>query len=77
MQMPLDKELGKKIKYLRMKNKYSKRTLADLMEVSIRTIDRWESGKFGISENNILRACEIFEVSINFFFSGTDMNRRV
>lgn len=42
------KQLGKKIKKIRVSKKMTQQTLADLCELDIRTIQRIEAGEYGI-----------------------------
>ena len=48
------KQLGKKIKKIRLSKNITQQTLADLCDVDIRTIQRIEKGEYGIGLHILL-----------------------
>lgn len=50
----------------------SSKALAEMMGVSIRTIDRWKSGKVLIGYTNLIKLADILDCSLEFLFGRTD-----
>lgn len=62
------KQLGKKIKAIRLSQKMTQETLADLCEIDVRTIQRIEKGENGIGINILFAISEALKISLPEFF---------
>lgn len=65
------KELGKRIRDLRLKKKLTIEKLCELLEVSPSFIGLVERGTSGISLEKLCRLSEIFDVSTDYLIKGT------
>lgn len=58
--------IGKRIKALRTEQKMSQQTLADMLEKSLRTVQKYESGEIEISIATVNRIAAIFQSTPTF-----------
>ena len=56
-------KIGKKITYLRKSRGYTQAKLAELIDVSIKTISNWELGEKRLTLTHLLRLANLFDVS--------------
>lgn len=68
------KELGKRIRDERLKNKLTIEKLCELLDVSPSFIGLVERGTSGISIEKLCRLSEIFHVSTDYLIKGTQDN---
>lgn len=68
------KEIGKRIRDERLKNKLTIEKLCELLEVSPSFIGLVERGTSGISIEKLYRLSEIFHVSTDYLIKGTQEN---
>lgn len=68
------KELGKRIRDERLKNKLTIEKLCELLDVSPSFIGLVERGTSGISIEKLCRLSEIFQVSTDYLIKGTQDN---
>lgn len=61
------KKLGDKIKNIRLKENLTQKELGDYLGVSNQTIARYEKGNISIPFCSIVKLCEFFKVSVNYF----------
>lgn len=54
------------------KNNISSKSLAELIGISYRSVNRWKSGKALISYNNLIKIADIFECSLEFLFGRSE-----
>ena len=69
------KELGKRIRDERLKNKLTIEKLCELLDVSPSFIGLVERGTSGISIEKLCRLSEIFQVSTDYLIKGTQIGR--
>lgn len=67
--MDLDK-IGKFIATLRQKNNYTQEGLAEQLDISNRSISKWERGICLPDANNMAKLCKLFNISYNELLSG-------
>lgn len=56
-------KIGKKITYLRKSRGYTQAKLAELINVSIKTISNWELGEKRLTLTHLLKLANLFDVS--------------
>lgn len=66
--------IGRKIYLLRTSKRMDRATLSNLIDISERTIRRWETGKSKIRESNLLKICDVFNKNIIYFKDEDDTN---
>ncbi len=64
--------VGKRLKALRTKNRYSQTQIADMCGVTQATIGRYETGVAEPPIEKLLWYAETFEVSLDYIFGRTD-----
>lgn len=64
--------LAKRIKELRLERNLSQRALAQKLGVSKSIISYWESDKVAITDVNILKLSDFFDVSCDYLLGKTD-----
>lgn len=64
----IKRDISEKIFNLRKKNNISQRELGQKLSVSNRAVSKWENGISMPSLENFLSMCEIFDVSMDYFF---------
>jgi len=68
--MELNKEkIGAKIKLARKEKGYTQEQLADMIELSNRTINLMEKGKSGMTLETLIKFCNALDVSPNYVLS--------
>ena len=65
------KEVGERLLQIREENQMTQKQLAEYLNVSIRTIGRYEHGQIMIGTDTIVRLCELFHISADYFLFGT------
>jgi len=69
------KKIGKFISEERKKKNYTQKQLADILNVSDRTISKWECGK-GFPEVSLLQPlCKALEISVNELLAGERLDK--
>jgi len=68
------KEFSKRLKALRLEHGLMPIELADKLGVHNSTLNRWESGKMSITDDNIIRVAKFFDVSAGYLL-GLEDNR--
>lgn len=61
------KEIGKRIKELRLARDLKQQDLAELLSLSRSTISNVEGGTRGLSLESLQKVCEVFNVDISYF----------
>lgn len=74
--MNLRKQIGQKLKFLRIGANLSQEKLAELLDVHIQAIGKVETGKIFISEKVLIKACKFFKVEPKYFFDYNDIKLR-
>lgn len=64
------KEMGKRLVQIREKNQMTQKQLAEYLDVSIRTIGRYEHGEIMLNTDSIIRLCGLFHISADYFLFG-------
>ena len=67
MEQNLKKYIGNKIRTVRRKNHYTQEQLADALDIGVSHLSNIERG---ITIENLLKICEIFGVSTDYFLMG-------
>lgn len=65
-------EIGKRIYNQRKKMGYTQEQLADMMNVSIQMISNLERGNKAIRIDNLIRLCNILNVSTDYILTGKE-----
>ena len=63
-------EMGKRISNRRKEIRMTQEVLAEKMDVSIQTISYIETGKKGIRPENLIKLCNVLEVSADYILTG-------
>lgn len=63
-----------KLIYARKKNKMTQKTLANILNISDRTVSKWEKGLAKPSSKNLLKLSRIFGVPVESFFEENSIN---
>jgi Methylase involved in ubiquinone/menaquinone biosynthesis len=66
------KEVGKRIKEMRIKKLYSQEELGNILNISAQAISKWEIGKSLPDIEVILNLSKVFKVSINEILEGSN-----
>ena len=66
----IDKEIGRRIKNLRIKRSASQKDLGDVLGVTYQQVQRYETGKNTIALSKLIRLADFFKVSIMEFIGG-------
>ena len=69
------KEIGERIYLRRRQLNYTQEQLAELMNVSIQMISNLERGNKSIRIENLIKICEILQVSTDYILTGRQGNR--
>lgn len=64
--------INEKLKKIRLKHNMTKSEFAEIMGVSVRSIQRWEQGKAIIRESNLIKISSYFEIPIEYFEEDND-----
>ena len=60
-------EIGKKIRIIRKRRKYSQKKLGEILGITFQQIQKYEKGTNKISFENLLTICREFNIAINYF----------
>lgn len=66
-------EVAARLKELRKKNKLTIERLAEMVKVSTSFIGLIEKGESGISIENLYKLAQVFNCSLDYLITGTDM----
>ncbi len=66
------KEFGNRLRAVRKKNGYTQEQLADLLLLSIDSISNMENGKTTCMPEHMMKICQIFNVSADYFYFSMD-----
>lgn len=69
-------KIGQFIKSLRKENSLTQREVAERLNVSEKTISKWETGNGMPEVSLMLPLCELFEISINELLSGERLDEK-
>jgi transcriptional regulator with XRE-family HTH domain len=61
--------IGKNVKELRLKHNWTKTQMADVLDISVPTLSRIESGRTDICLSRLYQIADLFEVSVLQLFS--------
>ena len=73
--MDLNK-IGKYIAKKRQEKGFTQESLAEKLDISNRSISKWERGICLPDANNMAKLCKLFGISYNEFLSGEDINQK-
>ena len=60
-------EIGRKIKELRTTNNLAQEELSCRLGISKQALKKWESGRSCPNGDNLIRICELFNISVDEF----------
>lgn len=63
-------EMGKRLRQQRKQMKLTQEGLAELSELSVKTIISAEKGQKALRPENIVRLCQLLEMDISYFMTG-------
>lgn len=63
---------GDRVRTLRLGKKYTHQELADLLNMNVRQIARYESGETDATGDAIVRIAEVFQVSTDYLLGRTN-----
>lgn len=66
------KEFGNRLRAIRKKNDYTQEQLADLLLLSVDSISNMENGKTTCMPEHMMKICQIFNVSADYFYFHMD-----
>ncbi|MBQ4059640.1 MAG: helix-turn-helix transcriptional regulator [Lachnospiraceae bacterium] len=66
------KEFGNRLRAIRKKNGYTQEQLADLLLLSVDSISNMENGKTTCMPEHMMKICQIFNVSADYFYFSMD-----
>ena len=66
------KEFGNRLRAVRKKNGYTQEQLADLLLFSVDSISNMENGKTTCMPEHMMKICQIFNVSADYFYFSMD-----
>lgn len=72
-----DIEIGKRIKYLRESNKYTRDIFADKIGISSKFLYEIETGKKGFSASTLKKIAQVLSVSSDYILSGQEGEHKV
>jgi transcriptional regulator with XRE-family HTH domain len=73
---PLDAEIGKRVRTLRLQRGLSQSELGGLISVTFQQVQKYEKGTNRISAGRLQRIAEVLSVPVAFFFEGADDSRK-
>ncbi|MBR3204166.1 helix-turn-helix transcriptional regulator [Candidatus Saccharibacteria bacterium] len=68
-------KIGKYIARKRQENNYTQESLAEKLDISSRSISKWERGICLPDSTNMAKLCKMFNISYNELLSGEDMDK--
>lgn len=69
-------KIGKFIAKKRQDHNFTQESLAEKLDISNRTISKWERGICLPDANNLAKLCKLFDISYNEFFSGAEIDQK-
>lgn len=66
------KEFGNRLKYIRKKNRMTQEQLAEKLYITSGSVSNFENGKTICMHEHIVKICQIFNVSADYFFFGKE-----
>ena len=63
-------KIGKFLSQLRNENNYTQDEIAEILNVNVKSVSRWENGKNLPDHSIILEICKIYNISVNEFYIG-------
>ena len=60
---------------LRNENNYTQDEIAEILNVNVKSVSRWENGKNLPDHSVILEICKIYNISVNEFYEGRKINK--
>lgn len=63
---------GKRIRDLRKENNLTQKELANLIKVDFRTVSFWETERFEPNIEQIIKLCDVFDVSADYIIGRKD-----
>lgn len=63
-------KIGKFLSQLRNENNYTQDEIAEILNVNVKSVSRWENGKNLPDHSVIVEICKIFNISLNEFYKG-------
>lgn len=70
-------EVGKRIKYLREANNYTREVFADQIGISSKFLYEIETGKKGFSANTLLKISQALSVSCDYILCGHQKENKI
>ena len=70
----VDRQVGARLRVLRAVLEISAEKLADVLGVTVPTVDDWEAGMSCIGAEHLRKVAEIFSVAPAYFFAGTRLD---
>jgi len=67
---PRDVEVGKRVRFFRMKAGLSQETVGDALGLTFQQIQKYEKGSNRIAPSRLLGMAKLFKVSVSSFFGG-------
>ena len=64
--------IGERLKEVRKDHKHTQQTLANLLKVSVSTVQSWEQDKSSPSHELLVAICRLYHVSADFLLGLTD-----
>ena len=64
------KKMGKKIAFLRQKNKYTQENLAEKLGISSQAVSKWENGISDPSTSNLIALAKLYGLSAEELLEG-------
>ena len=68
-------KIGRYIARKRQENGFTQESLAEELNISNRSISKWERGVCLPDSDNMAKLCKLFKISYNELFSGEDLNK--
>lgn len=71
------KKFGERIKKIRRKNEMTQEQLAEIMYLSVDSISRIENRKVNCMPEHVVKLCNVFDVSADYFYFGETRDMQV
>ncbi|RDY30262.1 helix-turn-helix domain-containing protein [Lachnotalea glycerini] len=65
-------DFGKRLKKIRKQHNITQESLAEMLNVSIDSITKYETGKVNIGHDYIIKICKMFNISADYFYFEQD-----
>lgn len=66
----IDRFIGQRLKSIRLKQRRSLNSVAEMLRVSFQQVQKYEMGQNKISVSNLYRISKEYEVPLSYFFEG-------